>query len=108
MGSIQIAIFALLKISKRKRKINKLNENIKILEDLSNTLEKSINDLKIKLEKIIENKDELNKNIQKVFTKIRNTLIDREDELLLEVDKQFDKLYCSEDIIKKMKSYQIK
>ena len=85
----------------QEEKKNKLNENIKILEDLSNTLDKTINDLKIILEKIIENKDELKLNIQKIFTKIRNALNDREDELLKEVDEQFDKLYCNEDIIKK-------
>ena len=85
----------------KEEKKNKLNENIKILEDLSNIFDKTVNDLKIILEKIIENKDELKLNIQKIFTKIRNALNEREDELLIEVDKQFDKLYYNEDIIKK-------
>ena len=39
-------------------------------------------------------------NIQKVFTKIRNALNDREDELLLEVDKQFEKEYFNENLLK--------
>ena len=84
----------------KEEKKKKLGENIKILEDLSKNLEKTINDLKIILEQKIKNKDELKENIQKIFTKIRNVLNDREDELLLKVDKQFDKLYCNEDIIK--------
>ena len=81
-------------------KKNKLKENMKCLEELSNNLESTINELKILFEKINENKEELKLKIQKIFTKIRNALNDREDELLLEVDKLFEKLYCNEDIIK--------
>ena len=40
-------------------------------------------------------------NIQKIFTKIRNDLNSREDEILLEVDNKFNKLYFNENIIKK-------
>ena len=47
-----------------------------------------------------ENKEELKLKIQNIFTKIRNILNNREDELLLEVDKKFNKLYCNEEIIK--------
>ena len=38
--------------------------------------------------------------IQKIFTIIRNALNDREDELLLEIDKKYDNMYFNEDIIK--------
>ena len=38
-------------------------------------------------------------NIQNTFTKIRNALNNREDELLLEVDKNFNELYCDEKIL---------
>ena len=38
-------------------------------------------------------------NIQNTFTKIRNALNNREDELLLEVDKKFNELYCDEKIL---------
>ena len=48
-----------------------------------------------------ENKELLKTNIQKIFTKLRNALNDREDELLLEVDKQYNELFLDEDIIKK-------
>ena len=38
--------------------------------------------------------------IQKVFTKLRNSLNDREDELLSDVDKSFDELFLNENVIK--------
>jgi len=81
-------------------KKSKLKENIKCLEDLSQKLQTSIDELKILFEKINENKESLKLNIQKIFTKIRNCLNDREDEILLGIDNQFDKTYYSENIIK--------
>ena len=81
-------------------KKNKLNENIQKLEELSKTLQDSINQLKVMSEKISQNKEELKVNIQKIFTKIRNELNNREDELLLEVDNQYDNLFFKEDFIK--------
>ena len=84
-------------------KKNKLKENIKCLEDLSNKLEQSINELKILFDKINENKENLKLKIQKIFTNIRNILNEREDEILLEVDNQFNNLYINEDLIKKSK-----
>ena len=80
-------------------KENKIKSNIKYLEEISNSLNDSINKLKIMLEKIIKNKEELKLNIQNTFTKIRNALNNREDELLLEVDKNFNELYCDEKIL---------
>ena len=80
-------------------KKNKIKSNIKYLEEISNSLNDSINKLKIILEKIIKNKEELKLNIQNTFTKIRNALNNREDELLLEVDKKFNELYCDEKIL---------
>ena len=81
-------------------KKNNLKSNIKILEDLSNSLKSSIDELKIIVEKITKNKEEIKLNIQKLFTEIRNAINNREDELLLEVDKQFEKYYLNEDILK--------
>ena len=60
-----------------------LKNNIKILEDLSNSLQSSIDELKIIVEKISKNKEEIKLNIQRAFTKIRNEINNREDELLL-------------------------
>ena len=39
--------------------------------------------------------------IQKIFTKIRNALNDREDQLLIEVDNKFEELYFNDELIKK-------
>ena len=38
--------------------------------------------------------------VQKVFTKIRNRLNEREDELLLNIDNIFDKTFFDEKLIK--------
>ena len=84
----------------KNEKKNKLKDNIKLLENLSNTLEESINELKKIFEKINENKEKIKLKIQNIFTKIRNTLNESEDILLLEVDKQFNILFFNEDIIK--------
>ena len=84
----------------KEEKKNKLHENIKFLEDLSNSLENSINELKKMFEKINESKEELKLKIQKTFTKFRNTLNEREDEHLLEVDNNYNDIFCNEDIIK--------
>ena len=81
-------------------KMNKLKENIKSLEELSKTLDESINNLKEIFEKINENKEELKLKIQKVFTKIRNEINNREDELLLEVNDKFDKIFFNEEMLK--------
>ena len=71
-------------------KKNKLKENINYLEDLSNKIEQSINDLKILFNKINENKETLKLKINKIFTKIRNILNEREDEILFQVYNQFN------------------
>ena len=83
-----------------KVKKNKLNENIKYLEDLSNNLENLLNELKILFDKINKRKEELKLEIQNTFTKIRNSLNKREDELLLEVDDIYNGLYYNEEIIR--------
>ena len=58
-----------------------LNENILNLEELSKTIEKSINILKEMFVKISEDKEELKLNAQKIFTNIRNAINEREDEI---------------------------
>ena len=81
-------------------KKNKLEENIKYLEDISTSLEQSINDLKQIFENFSNSKEEIKLNIQKIFTNIRNVINEREDELILNVDKEFNELYFNENIIK--------
>ena len=61
-----------------------------------NKFEESIKQLKLVFEKMNENKEEIKLTIQKVFTKLRNEINNREDELLSEVDKHF----IEESIIK--------
>ena len=88
----------LIKEIKEEKKKN-LKNNIISLEKLSGLLEESINNLKIIFEKIKEKKEELKLKIQKIFTKIRSGLNEREDQLLLEVDKKYDKIFFEEEFI---------
>ena len=81
-------------------KVKGLKENIKILRELSNKLQESIDDLRKIYAQINKNKEELKLNIQKIFTKIRNEINIREDELLLEVENQFDDIFFKEELIK--------
>ena len=96
----------IIKDIKNEKKII-LNENIKFLQDISNNIKKSIKELKQIYEKINENKESLKINIQKLFTKIRNQINDREDKLLSEIDKKYEDLYIKEDLIKKSEKLPI-
>ena len=87
-------------------KKNKLKENIQYLEEFSNKIENSINDLKKILEGINENKKELKKQIINVFTKIRNIINEREDELLLNVDNEFNKMFFKEEFVMESEKLQ--
>ena len=89
------------KIKDEKR--NNLKENIKKLEDLSKSLNDSIIGLKKILEKINENKEKIKFKIQNIFTQIRNALNEREDELLNQVDKEYNNLFINEN---KLKEYE--
>jgi len=82
------------------RKKNKLKENIKFLENIQNKFKESFELLKKKFENIEKDKEKLKLEISYIFTKIRNNINNREDELLLEVDKLYNSKYFSEDIIK--------
>ena len=81
-------------------KKNKLEENIKYLKEISNTIQKRLEELKNIFILVDEKKQEIKKHIQNVFTKLRNELNNREEELLLNVDKTFDDNYFDEKIIK--------
>ena len=67
---------------------------------MSNTLQETIDNLKIIFEKIIKDKEELKLNVQNIFTKLRSELNNREDELLSEIDKKFNEIYCDETILR--------
>ena len=81
-------------------KINNLKENIKKLEELSKNLKDEIGNLKNIFDKVNNKKEDIKLEIQKIFTKIRNELNERENQLLAEVDQIFDKNFIKEEIIK--------
>ena len=93
-------------IKEEKKKI--LNENIKYLQDLSNNLENAINELKDIFENNNKRKDELKLYIQKVFTKIRSAINEKEDELLLDIENKYNDNLCKQDIIKESNKLPIK
>ena len=86
----------------KKEKKNKLNDNIKNLEQLSLTLENSINEIKKIFEKINESKDNIKIKVQKIFTRIRTKINEREDEIISQIDKKYDKFFFKEDIVKEI------
>ena len=81
--------------------MKKLIENIRCLEELENKFNESIKELKEIFEKIEKYKENIKLEIQKIFTKIRNAINDREDELLLKIGYIFNAKYLNEDKIKK-------
>ena len=84
--------------NRRKEKRDK--RNIKILEDISSKFNESFKDIKEIYENINGKKEELKLKIQKIFTNIRNALNNREDELLLNVDKAYDNSCFKEEFLK--------
>ena len=81
-------------------KKNKFKENINYLGESSKKMEESVQKLKEIFKEINKCKD--------IFTKIRNMINEREDQLLIELDNIYDNTFFKEDIIKKEKKYQIK
>ena len=81
-------------------KKNNIEENIKCLEDLSKSLDKFIKELKIVSEEMYKNKEDIKLKIQKIFTKIRSALNEREDKLLSEVDENYNEIFIKDEIIK--------
>jgi arginyl-tRNA synthetase len=71
------------------------------LEDLFLSFEQAIKQLNEKIKDIEINKEKLKQNIQNIFTKIRNAINEREDQLLLDVDTKFEKFYSEQNIFKK-------
>ena len=77
-----------------------MGENIKYLENISLSIDKSMEELKKIVKKIDEDKEELKLKVSKIFTKLRNAINDREDELLSDIDNKYKKLLFDEKIIK--------
>ena len=91
-----------------KDKKNKLIENIKCLENISNDLQINLDIIKNFGEKLTETKEKLKIDVQNIFTKLRNEINKREDELLNEIDKHFEKTFFDENMIKKSEKLPIK
>ena len=85
----------------KEEKKERLIKNIKSLEDLSINIEDSIKKLKELYKLINENKEETKLKISRIFTKIRNEVNKREDELLLKLDNICENKFFKEDLIKK-------
>ena len=56
-------------------------------------------ELKEIIQKVEKDKEELKLEVQKIFTKIRNAINDREDELLIKIDHLFNDIFVNDDII---------
>ena len=83
-------------------KLKILKKNIKNLENLSKTIDTSIDELKAMFEKITKSKEELQHKIQTIFTEIRNKINEREDQLLSEVQKLYNNTYINDAVIKQI------
>ena len=87
-------------ISKIKnQKKEKLNGNINYLKDLSKNLQESIKQIKQIFEENNKSKEKLKKEVQKIFTKIRNIINEREDNIFLAIDKKYEELYFKESFV---------
>ena len=91
-------IYYLVKIKNSQKE--KMNKNMKKLEELSNKIEPTIKELKDIYEKINESKDKLKGEIQNIFTKLRTELNNREDKLHKEIDAKYNEIYFNEELIK--------
>ena len=97
-------IYSITKIKQSKKET--LENNLKILEELSNKFEPSIKELKSINEKIDESKEKLKNKISIIFTKIRNELIIREDKLYAEIDEKFNGLFFNDNLIRESEKIQ--
>ena len=64
-----------------------------------------MNNLKKIIEKKEEEKEKSKLEIQNIFTKIRTALNDKEDKLLIEIDKKFQNVLINDEIIKESKNF---
>ena len=77
-----------------------INDNIKLLEELSSKFNEVFNEINKIWEEMNQNMEKLKLEIQKIFTNIRKVLNNREDELLSNVGKEFDNFSFKSNIIK--------
>ena len=85
----------------KEEKKDKFKSNTKYLEEISNTLKESIDNLIKTNEKIAKDREDIHLKIEKTFSKIRSKVNNREEEILAEVNGLFDKMYIDEKNLKK-------
>ena len=90
-------VYPLNEIKEEKR--IQLEKNINILEDLSKNIDNLIKKFKISIDKINANKDEIKMRIQGIFSIIKKMLNEKEEKLLNEVDKKYDKILIKDDVL---------
>ena len=84
----------------KEEKKNSLKNNIQNLEKLSKNIEETINKYKDIYENLNKKKEDLKLEILNIFTKIRNCLNERENELLSDIDTKFELIQINENNIK--------
>ena len=84
----------------KEEKENKLDENIKFLEDLLSNIDLIIAELKINKLNLEENKENLKKKVLIIFTRLRNAINQREDEILNEIEEKF-KSFLQDELLNK-------
>ena len=67
------------------------------LEELHEKIKDSITKLKEIFETINKNKEEIKNKISKIFTKIREAINERDNELLLEIGRIYEKKFFKEE-----------
>ena len=90
-------VYKLIDIKSEKEK--EFKEDYAKLQELSKSLEPTINKFKTLREEINKNKEDLIMEIQKVFTNLRNILNSREDQILNQVEEVYKKVYFDDNII---------
>ena len=91
-------VCSLEEIKEAKKK--ELNKNIIFLENLSHKFGENYQKLMNIYEDIFNEREELKSYIKKIFDEIKNNINTREKQLLLEIDNQFNDVFCRDDIIK--------
>ena len=81
------------------------DEKIKTMKYFSENIESQIFELKKLYEKINEDKNKLIEKIQKIFTRLRNCLNEREDKILSEVDEIFNSCYFNKTVVEESENF---
>ena len=85
----------------KNKKKEKLNENIKNLEELNNNLVKQIEELKKIFDRVKKDKENVKLKLQKIYTQLRNIINEKEDKLIAKIDKKIDTIFFREKFVKK-------